>query len=346
MIAIKSPGTSVGVKIIPAYQQFAKGSGYSTRYTISNISNGDITPEFNISYVQTSRPAKITSSDGKAVYSDAYPHLETNRITVDRVEDGAVVLSAQPHFTYTCDIQIHFYYAIILGGSVKNYFYNGVLLNIEEKDSYTPDGKNTVDVINYFTELDIDVDGTLGSNSDRKVPSQRAVREYVKNTATVLWNDRGGIDASTGKYPVSGGSGKSGLIRKGDIWTVTVSGTLGEILVHVGDTVRAMTDSPGQIHENWCCLESNLGYTAVTDSRTVNGKTLSSDITLMLASSDFANQGKKTTVLHGNEDGNPTFGLVDLTSEVTGILPVTSHPELKGDVLTSPGDTQTTIGYS
>jgi hypothetical protein len=53
---------------------------------------------------------------------------------------------------------------------------------------------------------------------------------------------------------------------------------------------------------------SDIG--AVPNARTVNGKALSANITLGLASSDFANQGTTTTVLHGNAAGNPTFGAV------------------------------------
>lgn len=63
---------------------------------------------------------------------------------------------------------------------------------------------------------------------------------------------------------------------------------------------------------------------AVPTTRTVNGKDLSSNITLGLASSDFANQGTTTTVLHGNASGNPSFGAVGLTTDVTGTLPATN----------------------
>jgi len=69
----------------------------------------------------------------------------------------------------------------------------------------------------------------------------------------------------------------------------------------------------------------------VPTTTTVNGKALSSNITLTLASADFANQGTTTTVLHGNAAGNPSFGslvnadiaagTIDLTTKVTGILP-------------------------
>jgi hypothetical protein len=66
----------------------------------------------------------------------------------------------------------------------------------------------------------------------------------------------------------------------------------------------------------------NLGVATVTSingiatsalvqtSRTVNGKALSANITLGLASADFANQGTTTTVLHGNASGNPAFGAI------------------------------------
>lgn len=58
----------------------------------------------------------------------------------------------------------------------------------------------------------------------------------------------------------------------------------------------------------------------VLTTRTVNGKALSSNIVLGLASSDFANQGTTTTVLHGNASGNPSFaqiGIADLSATGT-----------------------------
>lgn len=63
-------------------------------------------------------------------------------------------------------------------------------------------------------------------------------------------------------------------------------------------------------------LDTHTGLTTtahggiVPDSRTVNGKALTSNITLGLASADFANQGTATTVLHGNAAGNPAWGAV------------------------------------
>lgn len=58
-------------------------------------------------------------------------------------------------------------------------------------------------------------------------------------------------------------------------------------------------------------------------SLTYNGVTvaLGASGTLTLAAADFANQGTTTTVLHGNAAGNPSWGQVSLTADVTGDLP-------------------------
>lgn len=58
-------------------------------------------------------------------------------------------------------------------------------------------------------------------------------------------------------------------------------------------------------------------------SITLNGAAivLGGTRTLSLASADFVNQGTTTTLLHGNAAGNPSFGQVSLTADVSGILP-------------------------
>lgn len=73
------------------------------------------------------------------------------------------------------------------------------------------------------------------------------------------------------------------------------------------------------------CPTTLAGYgitDAVINTRTVNGKALSSNITLGLASADFANQGTTTTVLHGNGAGNPSFAAVSLANDITGQLAI------------------------
>jgi len=76
---------------------------------------------------------------------------------------------------------------------------------------------------------------------------------------------------------------------------------------------------------------TGLGYTPVNNTTTVNGHALSSNVALVLSSTDFSNQGTTTQILHGNASGIPgwgqllnadiTDGTIDLTTKVTGLLP-------------------------
>ncbi len=66
-----------------------------------------------------------------------------------------------------------------------------------------------------------------------------------------------------------------------------------------------------------------------------------------LASADFANQGTTTTVLHGDAAGNPLWGAVDLTTDITGVLGVAnggtglSSAGADGTILTISGGVPT-----
>lgn len=110
--------------------------------------------------------------------------------------------------------------------------------------------------------LDFSTSSALGT-SDVLVPTQKAVKEAIEAAVTGLWDDRGSYDASGNTFPATGGSGTAGAIRKGDIWTISVGGDLGDFAANAGDTVRALTDAPGQTQENWTVAEGNLGYTPV-----------------------------------------------------------------------------------
>ena len=60
---------------------------------------------------------------------------------------------------------------------------------------------------------------------------------------------------------------------------------------------------------------TNQVLTAISDNAAATCTSLT------LASAYFANQGTTTTVLHGNASGNPSFGAVNLGTDVTGALP-------------------------
>jgi len=74
--------------------------------------------------------------------------------------------------------------------------------------------------------------------------------------------DRGSYDASSNAYPTTGGSGTAGAIKQGDLWTISVAGTLPTgVTVYAGDVITAKTDTPGSTQANWGVT---LGYRVLT----------------------------------------------------------------------------------
>lgn len=88
-------------------------------------------------------------------------------------------------------------------------------------------------------------------------------QSYADSLVVGLLDDRGNFDASVNAYPSSGGSGVAGAIMKGDLWTVTVGGTLPTLIVVTpGDVVRSLVNNPGNTQGNWAVSENNFGYVA------------------------------------------------------------------------------------
>jgi hypothetical protein len=106
-----------------------------------------------------------------------------------------------------------------------------------------------------------DRNGSIADDTDLTT-TLNAAKAYADALVSGLWDDRGNYDASGNTYPASGGSGTAGAILKGDIWTVSVTGTLNGKTVEVGDTVRALVDAPAQTDANWAVAETNIGYVA------------------------------------------------------------------------------------
>jgi len=121
-------------------------------------------------------------------------------------------------------------------------------------------GLNQDIIDSKINKTQIDTATTLGTAND-KVPSQNAVKAYIDNATTGLLDDRGNYDASGNAFPSTGGSGISGAIKKGDLWYISVAGTLGGTAVSIGASVRALVDTPGQTAGNWSVLSNGVGYT-------------------------------------------------------------------------------------
>jgi hypothetical protein len=129
----------------------------------------------------------------------------------------------------------------------------GYLSSINSSNVTTALGYVPEDVANK------DIDGTLAANSNTLYSSQRAVKTYVDASVTGVLDDRGNWDASTNLFPTTGGSGPLGTILKGDLWFVSVPGTLGGTPVVVGNNFRALVDNP-TLSTDWNILNVGLGY--------------------------------------------------------------------------------------
>lgn len=119
---------------------------------------------------------------------------------------------------------------------------------------------------------------------------------YVDAIVSGVLKDQGNYDASVNTFPASGGSGVAGAIMKGDMWYVSVAGTLNDIAVGVGDAVRALADTPGQTGSNWAVMENNLGYVPERSIDAATAKTTPVDADAMgLIDSAASNVLKKVT---------------------------------------------------
>jgi hypothetical protein len=126
--------------------------------------------------------------------------------------------------------------------------------------------------------------------------SDYAEISYVDSLVSGVLRDRGNYDASGNTFPASGGSGTAGAIKKGDLWYISVAGTLGSAAVGVGDTVRALADTPGQTAGNWAVMENNLGYVPERSIDAASAKTTPVDAdTMGLVDSAASNVLKKVT---------------------------------------------------
>lgn len=105
-----------------------------------------------------------------------------------------------------------------------------------------------------------------GTNTGDQDLSAYATISYADSLVVGLLDDRGNYDASGDAFPSSGGSGSGGAILKGDLWTISVAGTLGGTAVTPGDLVRALVDSPGSTASNWAISETNIGFTPLNAS--------------------------------------------------------------------------------
>lgn len=94
---------------------------------------------------------------------------------------------------------------------------------------------------------------------------------------------------------------------------------------YTGDATGGPTSFDGSANVSTALTFPNIVSAATHTKITYNAKgQVTAGAQAQLASADYANQGTTTTVLHGNAAGNPSFGAVSLSTDVSGNLPVTN----------------------
>lgn len=118
-----------------------------------------------------------------------------------------------------------------------------------------------LEILNILDPLTPQSASTKNYTDVQDVSTLASAEAYADALVVGLWDDRGVFDASVNAYPSSGGSGTAGAILKGDIWTISVAGTLptGQV-VEIGDVVRALINTPANLQSNWAITQNNIGY--------------------------------------------------------------------------------------
>lgn len=177
--------------------------------------------------------------------------------------------------------------------------------------------------------------------------------QEVSAAVVGVYRDAGNYDASAGTFPTTDFAGYA--VQAGDVFSVSVAGTLGGVSYSVGDTFRALVDTPGQTSGNWQRFAVNtteatenifgtVKYASPEDveSRTGNGVVRAEDLPeseglpykMYVASVTQSGTSAPTvTVLVNNLGYTPTVGYVAVGS--IGFA-MTSLSANKTDVQISP----------
>ncbi len=164
---------------------------------------------------------------------------------------------------------------------------------------------NKIDIVSSSTLNSIPVFDEVGQlkdslmkfndfgSSETDILSAKAIKQEILSKITGLLDLRGNYNITDGgsitedgkmirRYPSTGGSGVDGMILKGDLWYITISGTgsgyIGGREVNNGDSVFALVDNPEDLDSQWSVISSAIGYTPEDSSNKTNTFLVESDI--------------------------------------------------------------------
>ena len=146
-----------------------------------------------------------------------------------------------------------------------------------------------------------------------------AAGEWLPQSVGLL-DYMGAWDASGGTYPIAG-SGSGGEVRQGDLWVISVQGTLGGETIHVGDMIIANTDDPEQVAANWDHINGNISYVPEDEANKVTSISSSStDVEYPSAKLVYDQLLLKMTRITSVDNTLPRFDGTDGSVKSTNIL--------------------------
>lgn len=159
-------------------------------------------------------------------------------------------------------------------------------------------------------------------------------KAYADSLVVGLWDDRGNYNASVNTFPAAGGSGTAGAVLKGDIWTITVAGTLGGVAVSTGQTVRATVDTPGQTAGNWAISVAGLANIddSITDGITGRAPSQNAVFDALALKENAIAAGSASQYLKGDKTLG-TFLTDVMNSVLTGFSTATATAAVATDTL-------------
>ena len=151
-------------------------------------------------------------------------------------------------------------------------------------------------------------------------PTTQAVADYVAQAVAGLLDLRGTYDASTNLFPSTGGSGTAGAILKGDLWVISVAGTLGGESVIAGQSIFANVDTPAQTAANWEILPVGI-ITTPTLQQVLDAGNISTTDLSITDGTDAVSIKKNLIKIDNSLSGEATISSPTLTTAIDFILP-------------------------
>jgi hypothetical protein len=132
-----------------------------------------------------------------------------------------------------------------------------------------------------------------------KYPAIKAVKDYVDGVTTGLLRDNGNYDPTiTGDYPTSADTLSGGAIQVGDLWYISVAGTMNGNSVLVGYSVRALVNAAGPTTDaDWAIANVGLGFIPEDSANKSDDATFNSGIP---SHTEFPTQYAVATYLAAN----------------------------------------------